>query len=390
MMKFTFFMPTKILFGAGKLKSLHKEVMPGKKALIVTSNGQSAKKYGYIDRVINELNQSNCDHHIFNGIEPNPLKESVMAGARAAKENNCDFILALGGGSVMDASKAIALMATNDGDLWDYVKFGTGKNIKAKNKCLPLICVTTTAGTGSEADDGGVITNPETNEKTVVGGKDMFPVISVVDPELMITVPKKETAFQGFDALFHCIEGYLSNAGNVVNDMLTIDSIQKISKNLPIAIKEPENIDARSGVAYGNTIAGIIMSIGGVTSHHSLEHALSAYHQELPHGAGLIMLSLSYFSKWIEKGAVLDRFIDLARALGHENPTRAEDFIDALRDLQVKCEVDNLKMSDYGIKKDEFEKMAHNAKDCMGMLFKVDRVDLSIEDCVSIFESAYK
>lgn len=394
MMKFTFFMPTKVLFGSGKIKSLHKEIMPGKKALLVTSNGSSAKKYGYIDKVVNELKQSNCEYVLFNEIEPNPLKDSVMKGAKKAKDNNCDFIVALGGGSVMDASKAIAIMSTNDGDLWDYIKSGTGKNLKPKNRSLPLICITTTAGTGSEADDGGVITNPETNEKTAIIGHDLFPVISVVDPDFMITVPKKETAYQGFDALFHCIEGYLSRGGNAACDMLSIDSIKKIHKYLPIAINEPDNIDARSAVAYGNTMAGIILSIGGVTSQHSLEHSLSAYHQDLPHGAGLIMLSLAYFSKWLELGSndnfIKERFIDLAQALGNPNASKPEDFIIALKEFQKSCLVDDLKMSDYGIKQDEFENMAHNAKDCMGMLFNVDRVDLSIDDCIDIYKNSYK
>lgn len=132
---------------------------------------------------------------IFDKVEANPLKTTVMEGAAYAKANGCDLIVALGGGSVMDASKAIAAMATNSGDLWDYINGGTGKGLPLKNKPLPIVAITTTAGTGSEVDQWGVISNDETNEKIGFGGYDsLFPVLSIVDLELMVSVPPKFTA----------------------------------------------------------------------------------------------------------------------------------------------------------------------------------------------------
>ncbi len=165
-MDFGFFCPTRILFGAGRLNDLHKQALPGRKALVVISNGRSTKASGYLSRTVNQLQNAGVATVIFDRIEANPLKSTVMAGASFARENGCDFIVALGGGSVMDASKAISFMATNDGDYWDYVPAGTGKGLPLKYKPLPVVAITTTAGTGSEADPWGVITNEETHEKS--------------------------------------------------------------------------------------------------------------------------------------------------------------------------------------------------------------------------------
>lgn len=389
-MSFNMYMPTNILFGAGELDNLHKQNLPWKKALLVISNGKSAKSNGYLDRVIKQLEMAGIEAIVFNQIEPNPLKSSVMNGAALAKEKHCDLVVALGGGSVMDASKAIAAMATNEGDLWDYIPFGTGKGKELVNKPLPLIAITTTAGTGSEADAGAVITNPETNEKTAFMHRDVFPVLSIVDPELMITVPTKMTAYQGFDALFHSVEGYVSNGSNLMSDMFALTAIENIAHNLPNAVKNGNDLDAREKVAFGNTLSGYVMCVGRCCSEHSLEHAMSAYHQELPHGAGLIMISKAYFTHLINSHVADERFIKMAQVMGMKDAIKPMDFITMLGKLQKDCGVDELKMSDYGIEPQEFEKMAKNAKDCMGFLFACDRCDLTIEDCVAIYQSSYK
>jgi alcohol dehydrogenase len=313
-----------------------------------------------------------------------------MTGGAFAKENNCDFILALGGGSCMDAAKAIAVMATNDGDYWDYVFGGTGKGKPLEHKPLPIITITTTAGTGSETDPWAVITHEENHEKIGYGADDLFPVLAIVDPELMLTVPPKFTAYQGFDALFHNVEGYVSNGVNLMSDMYAITAIENIAKNLAKTVKNGNDLDAREKVAFGNTLAGTVMCVGACTSQHSLEHAMSAYHQELPHGAGLIMISKAYFSHLIDKHVCDDRFVQMAKAMGMEDAKEPMDFIKMLVKLQKDCGVADLKMSDYGIKPEEFETMAKNAKDTMGFLFTCDRTELSIDDCVAIYKASFK
>jgi alcohol dehydrogenase len=385
------YVPTRVLFGAGQLSNLHAQKMPGKKAMIVISKGKSAKANGYLTRTEEQLQLAGVESVVFDKVEANPLKSTVMAGAAFAKENQCDFIVALGGGSTMDALKAIATMATNDGDCWDYVHGGSGKEMPIENKPLPIIAITTTAGSGSEVDPWGVVTNEEKHEKIGFGGIDeLFPVLAIVDPELMLTVPPKYTAYQGFDALFHSVEGYVSKFTNLMSDMYAITAIENIARNLPKAVKDGNDIDAREKVAFGNTLSGVVMCVGAVTSQHSLEHAMSAYHQELPHGAGLIMISKAYFTHLINKHVCDDRFVQMAKAMGMEDAKEPMDFITMLVKLQEDCGVADLKMSDYGIRPEEFETLAKNAKETMGGLFLCDRSELSIEDCVAIYEASYK
>ncbi|HWQ70883.1 MAG TPA: iron-containing alcohol dehydrogenase [Desulfitobacteriaceae bacterium] len=387
---YNMYVPTRTLFGAGQLNNLHTQKMPGKKAMIVISKGKSARANGYLERTEDQLKLAGIETVVFDKVEANPLKSTVMAGGTFANENSCDFIVALGGGSCIDAAKAIALMATNYGDYWDYIPSGSGKGKPIENKPLPVVAITTTAGTGSETDPGTVITNEEKHEKTGFVHDDLFPILAIVDPELMLTVPPKYTAYQGFDALFHSVEGYVSNGVNLMSDMYAITAIENISRNLAKAVKDGNDIDAREKVAFGNTLSGTVMCVGRCTSEHSLEHAMSAYHQELPHGAGLIMISKAYFTHLIDRHVCDDRFVRMANAMGMEDAKDPTDFITMLAKLQEECGISDLKMSDYGIRPEEFEIMAKNAKDTMGFLFTCDRSELSIEDCIAIYEASYK
>lgn len=390
-MSFQMYVPTRILFGCGMLNNLHKQQMPGKKALIVISNGKSTKENGSLDRTKEQLEKAGVEYAVFDGIMANPLKSTIDEGAKAAKDNGCDFIVALGGGSVMDASKAIATMATNDGDLWDYVFGGTGKGQLLKAAPLPIIAITTTAGTGSEVDQFGVITNDVTNEKIGYGGDDrLFPVIAIVDPELMKSVPPKFTAYQGFDALFHSTECYIANKASLISDMYAITSIENIGKYLARAVKDGSDMEAREHMAFANTLSGVVMTLSSCTSEHSMEHAMSAYHQELPHGAGLIMISKEYYKFFIEKHVCDERFVDMAKALGMADAEKAEDFITALENIQKACGVDELKMTDYGISEDEVEKLAENARTTMGGLFESDPAPMTNEECAEIFRKSFK
>jgi alcohol dehydrogenase len=389
-MSFNMYVPTRILFGVGELNNLHTQKMPGKRAMIVISTGKSARANGYLARTEEQLKLAGIETAVFDRVEANPLKSTVMAGGAFAKENGCDFIVALGGGSCIDAAKAIAVMAANDGDYWDYIPSGSGKGKPVENKPLPIVAITTTAGTGSETDPGTVITNVEKHEKTGFVHVDLFPVLAIVDPEIMLTVPPKYTAYQGFDALFHSVEGYVSNGVNLMSDMFAITAIENVGINLEKTVKDGSDIHAREKVAFGSTLSGLVMSVGRCTSQHSLEHAMSAYHQELPHGAGLIMISKVYFTHLIDKHVCDDRFVRMAKAMGMEDAKEPMDFITMLAKLQEDCGVADLNMSDYGIRPEEFETMAKNAKDTMGFLFTCDRSELSVDECVAIYRESYK
>lgn len=390
-MSYDCFLPTRVLFGCGKLNELHLQKLPGKKALLVISNGNSVKKNGALSRTQEELCRAGVQFLIYNKVGANPEKSAVEEGARLAVKNGCDFIVALGGGSVMDAAKAMAMFALQPGDLWDYVAGATGKNKPLVNPTLPMVAITTTAGTGSEVDEWGVITNPETNEKIGVGGYDsLFPVIAVVDPELMKSVPPAYTAYQGFDALFHSTEGYIANCSNLMGDTVELAAIENIGKYLARAVKNGNDTEAREHVAYANTMSGYSMVLSNCTSEHSLEHAMSAYHPCLPHGAGLIMISKAYYTYFIEKGVCGERFVRMAKALGDENAKEPMDFVRALDRIQRECGVADLKMSDYGITESEFETFATNARETMGGLFRCDPCELPHEACVEIYRKSFK
>lgn len=389
-MNFDFNNPTRILFGSGKLDELGSQPMPGKKALLLMSGGKSAKVSGAYDRTLEQMEKAGVEIAEFAKVMENPVKEMVMEGAAFARENGCDFIVALGGGAVLDSAVAIAAMATNPGDLWDYVNGGTGKAQPLVNQGLPIVTITLTAGTGSEVNCWGVISNLETNEKIGFGDPSLVPVLAIVDPELMRTVPAKYTAYQGFDALFHNTEVMMSNGVNILSEAIALSAIENIAVYLPRAVKDGNDLEAREHVAYGSTMAGITMQLTSTTAQHSMEHAMSAYHHDLPHGAGLIMISKAFAEFFIEKHACDAQFIKMAKAMGIKDADKPEDFITALVDLQKACGVADLKMSDYGMKKEECMTLAVNARETMGGLFLANPCPMSDEECAGIFEESYR
>jgi len=389
-MNFNFNNPTNLIFGSGKLNVLGKQKMPGKKALLLISSGNSVKKYGTLERVEEQLRQAEATYVVCANIHENPSKEVVMEAAAIAKENQCDFIVALGGGAVLDSAVAVAAMATNPGDLWDYVNGGTGKAQPLVNPALPIVTIATSSGTGSEINCWGVISNHETNEKIGFGDPSIVPVLAIVDPELMKTVPAKYTAYQGFDALFHNTEVMISNGVNILSETIALSAIESIYKYLPRAVKDGNDLEAREHVAYGSTIAGITMQLTNTTAQHSMEHAMSAYHHDLPHGAGLIMISKAFAEFFIEKHACDGQFIKMARVMGIPDADKPEDFITALVSLQKECGVDGLKMSDYGFKPEESMTLAVNARETMGGLFLSNPCEMSNEECAGIFDKSYK
>ena len=389
-MNFNFNNPTNLIFGRDALNQLGSLPMPGKKALVLISNGKSTRENGYLDRTLEQLKKADVETALFDKIMENPIKDVIMEGASFARENKCDFIVALGGGAVIDASAAIAAMATNKGDLWDYVFGGTGKCKPLEKKGLPIVAVATTSGTGSEMNGFGVISNLETKEKIGFGNPGLTPVLAVVDPELMTTVPAKYTAYQGFDALFHNTEVMMSKGVNVLSEAIALSAIENITKYLPRAVKDGKDIEAREHIAYGSTVAGITMQLTSTIAQHSMEHSMSVYHHNLPHGAGLIMISKAFAEFFIERHACDGQFIKMAKAMGIANADKPEDFITALVKLQEDCGVADLKMSDFGFTPDEAMTLAKGARSMQGGLFEANPCEMTYEDCAGVFEKSYR
>lgn len=381
---FDFFMPAHLYFGAGSLEKLSALPLSGK-ALIVTG-GTSVKRLGYLDRVKNLLHKRGIEAVVFDKVQPNPIVEHVMEAAELARRESCGSVLGLGGGSSMDSAKAIAVMATNPGHYWDYIGTGTGKSQPLVNKPLPIVCITTTAGTGTEADPWSVITKTDTHEKTGFGHPWTFPTYSIIDPELMVSVPAHLTAYQGFDALFHSIEGYTVSIASPMSDMYALKAIEYVNRYLPIAVKNGADLEARSYVALANTLSGFVETVSSCSSEHAIEHAMSAYHPHLPHGAGLIMISLAYHAAYAPHCP--DRYATMASVMGEE--ASVDGFIRALSRLQEECGVNHLKMSDYQMSPQLFGDYAQTAFDTMGGLFQLDIPNFTQADVIEILEKSYR
>ena len=378
-MSYTFHVPTKVLFGPGVLKKLHEEKLPGKKALVVISNGKSTRTNGSLAALEAELDAAGVAHVLFDKIQANPLEPTVQEGVEFGRAEGVDFVIGLGGGSVMDAAKAIAAMIPQQGGrVWDYMATGTSEHRPFNAPLLPFVAITTSAGTGSEVDAGSVITSPVTHEKGAFFSQ--CPALAVVDPALMVTVPPKFTAYQGFDALFHNTEGYISKVANEMGAMVELEAIRLLGKWLPVAVADGSNLEARTKVAFANTLGGYSMDVSTCTSEHAIEHALSGEHQDLPHGAGLVMISLAYYKTFIDRGDCPEKFVEMARALGKADATKPADFLDAHA----------LKMSDWGIREEELPGMAPLARKAVGMLFSCDPSELSDDDVLAILRASYR
>jgi alcohol dehydrogenase len=393
-LEFSLYMPTRVLFGCGKLTELGTTpFLPGRKALIVIGASGAMRKHGYLKQVGQLLRKNGASSVVYDKIQPNPVVEHVEEGAQIARQEKCDFVLGLGGGSTIDTAKAIAVMAKNPGRYWDYILSGSGKGKTPAKGALPIVAIPTTAGTGTEADPWTVITKSDTNEKIGYGNACTFPTLSIVDPELMVSVPPSQTAYTGMDAFFHSVECYLATINQPTSDHLALEAVSLIAKYLPIAVKDGRNLQARTKLAWANTEAGMCESFSCCISHHSMEHALSACFPNVPHGAGLTMLSVAYFSHLAERSP--NRFPALARAMGEKieglsKKEQAMAFIAGLKKLIRKVGLNDQKLSNYGVQRADSRRLAENAFHTMGKLFEITPVKLTVDDAAAIYERAFR
>jgi alcohol dehydrogenase len=391
---FVYYMPTRLIFGAGKLAELGTTPhFTWKKALLVVGQGGSTQRTGTLARVSSLLTARGVEVVVYNKVRPNPEVAQVEEAAALARASGCDVVVGLGGGSTIDSAKSIAVMAKNPGRYWDYMMSGTGGRQTPTGGALPIVAITTTAGTGTEADPWTVVSNPQTREKIGWGNDTTFPVLSIVDPELMVTLPARQTAYTGMDALFHSVEAYLATCHQPTSDLLALEAVSLIAKWLPVAVQDGANLEARTALAWANTEAGICESLSSCISHHSLEHAVSAFYPAVPHGAGLTMLSVAYFRDVAERNPA--RFADLARAMGENvdglpEERRAFAFITALEKLIAAAGLADEKLSAYGMTTSDIPGMAANSMSAMGGLFPVTPVKQEQADVERIFERAYR
>ncbi|CUU50314.1 iron-containing alcohol dehydrogenase [Clostridium beijerinckii] len=347
-MNFNYNLPINLLFGRGRSNEIGTEVAKyGKKALIVTGRN-STKKSGLLDKTIALLSEAKVQYEIFDKVEQNPLTTTVYEGVDVIKETGCDVVLGLGGGSIMDAAKSIAFSAKNPGDISEYI-FG----IKQGSKALPIVLVPTTCGTGSEGNCFSVLTNPETKDKKSLRTNIIIAKASIIDPELMVTMPKSILASVGFDALAHNMEAYLSKIGQPLTDMKAFYGIKLLSENLIKVYKDPSDLDAWDSVTLASTLGGMVIGIAGVTAPHGLEHPASGLH-DIVHGKGLAALTPIIVEKSWESN--LEKYSNISKLLGG---TDAKDCADAIRNFLKKIDL-KVTLGELGITEKDVEWMAEN------------------------------
>jgi len=305
-----FLMPPISLIGCGASKAVgdYLKTLGGKKALIVTDKGLA--KIGVADSIKKYIEEAGLQAVIYDGAEPNPTDLNVADGLKAYQTNGCDAIVSLGGGSSHDCGKAIGIVATNGGKIHDFKGFDT-----VTKPMPPFIAINTTAGTGSEVTPAAVITNTENHVKMVVWSINVSANVAIDDPELMVGMPPALTAATGMDALTHAVEAYVSLGHNPKADALALKAIEFIAKYLRKAVANGQNLEARTGMAYAEYLAGEAFSSAGLGIAHSLAHQPGSF-IGLPHGVcNAIFLPLVCE---FNMNACLERYADIAAAMGEE------------------------------------------------------------------------
>ena len=362
MNNFTYQNPTKLIFGKGQLEQLSKEIPQyGTKVLLVYGGG-SIKKNGLYDEIMTQLKSIDADIYELAGVEPNPRITTVRKGVEICKKENIEFILAAGGGSVIDCTKAIAAGAKYDGDAWDLVT----KKAPVK-EALPFGTVLTIAATGSEMNSGSVITNWETKEKYGWGSPLTFPTFSILDPVNTFTVPKNHTVYGMVDMMSHVFEQYFHQKTNApLQDRFCESLLLTVIESGPKLLNELDNYELRETILYSGTIAlNGYLQVGyrGDWASHNIEHAVSAIY-DIPHAGGLAII----FPNWMKHVLHEDvsRFKQVAIRVFGVDPAGKTDEETALEGIEKLREFWSslgapTKLSEYDIDDSKIEEMADKA-----------------------------
>jgi alcohol dehydrogenase len=396
MMHFEFYNPTRLVFGAGNLSRLGEVVKEkGSRALLVIGGG-SVKRNGTFDRAVASLEQAGVTWVECADIEPNPRITSVARGAKLVRDEKCDVIIALGGGSTMDASKVIAAAALYDGDPWDLIGHGQ-ENWVIPTKALPVITVPTLAATGSEMNCGAVISNDETKIKSFVQTESLYPTTAVVDPELTLSVPKDQTAYGVCDIIVHVTEAYFNGVdGTPVQDGFAESVILNTIEWGKKAVADGSDLEARAQLQWASILAlnGFLaagMNPAGFPV-HMIEHAISAHH-DITHGAGLAIVNPAWMRFAVKTHTA--KFVQFAERIFGLQSKDSDDMdcalagIDAYEDFlkSIGCPT---RLSEVGIGDELFSQYAEDSALvlCDGDGNLLGRPAMNKEDIVSVLKSA--
>lgn len=379
-----FMMPRKIISGPNVIAELGQHIQgKGKKALIITD--QMMVKFGNAAKVENALKAANVPYVIYDGSNTEPTDIIVDEGLKIYKEEGCDFLIALGGGSPMDTAKAIAMLTVCPGKLRDYMHTVIDMPVPF------IVAIPTTAGTGSEATKNTIIADTETNVKMLLGGPSLIPDLAVVDPTFTMTAPPKVTAATGIDALTHVIEAYTSRKAIPMTDMFALSAIKKIHKNLPICYKDGQNVEARMQMSVAALEAGIAFTNASVTIVHGMSRPIGALFH-IAHGVSNAILLPACMEFAIKENT--DRFATIGRIMGvaDENTPDEEAAQAFVVEVTRFCkEVGIPTLAELGVAKEDFfaqlDKMASDALES-GSPQNTMRIP-SKEDLIEIYKKLY-
>lgn len=376
-MDFSYHMPADLRFGRGladKIGDICKEI-GGEKVLVVTGTG-STKRSGLLDRVLVSLKAAGLGAAVFDKVTQNPLTTTVYEGVELAKAEGCGVILGVGGGSIMDAAKAIAFCTVNAGDVSDYI-FGKKQGAGA----LPIVLLPTTCGTGSEGNQIAVLTNPETKDKKALYTMQVMPRVSVIDPDVMTTMPKSVLSSVGFDAFTHSLEAYTSKKANPITDAQALLGMQLLADDLPKLVSGEGGAAEWESVSLAATLGGMVIGAAGVSAAHGMEHPASGL-KNIVHGRGLAALTPPI----VERLASADpeKFARVSVLLGGSG---AEDCAESIRRFLKAIDL-SVKLSDLGITAEDVPWMTENCmKISIGNL-KNAPVTFSREEVEQIYREA--
>lgn len=376
-MDFSYHMPADLRFGRGlanKIGDICKEI-GGENVLVVTGTG-STKRSGLLDRVLASLKAAGLGAAVFDKVTQNPLTTTVYEGVELAKAEGCGVILGVGGGSIMDAAKAIAFCTVNAGDVSDYI-FGKKQGAGA----LPIVLLPTTCGTGSEGNQIAVLTNPETKDKKALYTMQVMPRVSVIDPDVMTTMPKSVLSSVGFDAFTHSLEAYTSKKANPITDAQALLGMQLLADDLPKLVSGEGGAAEWEAVSLAATLGGMVIGAAGVSAAHGMEHPASGL-KNIVHGRGLAALTPPI----VERLAPADpeKFARVSVLLGGSG---AEDCAESIRRFLKAIDL-SVKLGDLGITAEDVPWMTENCmKISIGNL-KNAPVTFSREEVEQIYREA--
>ncbi|MFO8082033.1 MAG: iron-containing alcohol dehydrogenase [Armatimonadota bacterium] len=387
---FEFFNPVHLVFGQGTFDQIGERAGEfGSHAMLVTGRS-SARKSGLLDRAVESFDAAGVEVTLFEKIMPNPTDEIVDEGAELARSEGVDVIVAVGGGSPMDAAKGIAVGASHEGPIADFLRVEDRR--LPTEATLPIICATTTSGTSSELTPFAVISTTAATMKSAIGDDNIYPKVAIVDPEATRTCPERVTANTGADVLAHSMEGYFSTEANAVTDLFAEKAIALVGRWLPKAVEDCDDMQAREMMSLANVYAGYVLSNCGASVMHALEHPMSAHHPEIAHGAGLAVLFESYARHYWDRDPL--KFGKIAHLLGRgvagAPPEQSAQYAaDALLRLLSSIGL-NIGLKELGIERDEIPTLVDDALHYMGGAVQKTPADLTRDDLILLMEDSFE